>query len=154
MAALRYGMKAASIRYWQGQARELRSRTDIVRGEGTLRRMSDEISPRVIGHEAICAAAVLAPAKLKALLDDRTELVAARLGIDTTRHPVSSATVNRLLKALGHSEKLVAGRGYLYFVDGDASSWYSSSVPVCYLRDLTVGRWVQEHAELKARGAR
>ena len=59
-------------------------------------------------------------------------------------------TVNRLLRALGHGEKLVAGRGYLYFVDGDASGWYSSSVPVCYLRDLTVGRWIEEHAALKA----
>ena len=54
--------------------------------------------------------------------------------------------VNARLKAAGREERLVAGRGYCYFVGGDAMSWYTSSVPVCYISDLTVDRWLEEHA--------
>lgn len=41
--------------------------------------------------------------------------------------------VNKILKARGHAERLVRGRGYYYFVDGNASAWFSSSVPVMWL---------------------
>jgi hypothetical protein len=146
----RYGMKHSTITYWQKQARTLMLHNSITAGLGTLRNVNDGMAAREIGHAAIQAAATMRADKLRAVLADRTAAVAAKLGIDLQAHPVSSMTVNRLLRALGHAEKLVAGRGYLYFVDGGTSGWYSSSVPVCYLRDLTVGRWVEEHAALKA----
>lgn len=43
------------------------------------------------------------------------------------------AAVNKILKARGHKERLVRGRGYYYFVDGNASGWFSSSIPVMWL---------------------
>jgi hypothetical protein len=43
------------------------------------------------------------------------------------------ADVNKVLKQRGHNERLVRGRGYYYFVDGDAFSWFSSSVEVMWL---------------------
>lgn len=49
---------------------------------------------------------------------------------------ITAATINRELKARGIAERVKQGRGYVYFVDGDASSWHSSSIPVCYLWEL------------------
>ena len=52
--------------------------------------------------------------------------------------------VNAAIKAMGRDERLVAGRGYCYFVEGDAMSWYTSSVPVARISDLSVERWIEE----------
>lgn len=43
------------------------------------------------------------------------------------------AAVNRILKKRGHAERLRRGRGYYYFVDGNASAWFSSSIPCMWL---------------------
>lgn len=60
----------------------------------------------------------------------------------------SSRVVNLALKARGHHEVLVRGRGYWYFADGEASGWFSSSVPVFRITDLTLRRWLQERDNL------
>lgn len=60
------------------------------------------------------------------------------------------ASVNTALRARGVKERLVRGRGYYYFMDGDASSWPSSSV---YMNDVgawTVEQWLREYEHLKA----
>lgn len=56
--------------------------------------------------------------------------------------------VNAALAAKGIAERLVQGRGYLYFTDGDSHKWYSSSVAVCWLNHLTLEQWLAEHREL------
>jgi hypothetical protein len=60
----------------------------------------------------------------------------------------SAAEVNRELKRRGFEERLTQGRGYCYFHGGRASGWYSSSVAVCYTTDLSLTRWLEEHAAL------
>lgn len=55
------------------------------------------------------------------------------------------AEVNKALKALGVPERLQAGRGYYYFREGNASSWYSSSVYVYRAIELSVERWLEEY---------
>jgi len=49
---------------------------------------------------------------------------------------ITAAHINRELKKLGIAERITQGRGYVYFYDGEASGWYSSSIPVCYVSDL------------------
>lgn len=62
--------------------------------------------------------------------------------------------VNQRLAAAGHAERLVKGKGYFYFADGDAYSWPATAVYVFRVSDLTVGGWIDEHARLKAGYAR
>ena len=50
-----------------------------------------------------------------------------------TRTTTTPAAVNKILKARGHQERLVRGRGYYYFIDGNASSWFSSSIACMWL---------------------
>lgn len=89
---------------------------------------------------------------------DEAQLAARRAiraaGFDPDRTPKTSVTVNNLLKALGHAERLVRGNGYWYFVDGDAMMWYSSSVPVCRITDLPLYRWAQERDHLAGTAGR
>ena len=61
------------------------------------------------------------------------------------------AAVNETLKAAGHDEVLVKGRGYFYFADGNASAWPATSVYVYRITDFTVEQWLSEHADLKAK---
>lgn len=56
--------------------------------------------------------------------------------------------VNAALAAAGHAERLVKGRGYWYFIDGDADGWYSASVPVFHLSAYTPEQWVARRDEL------
>jgi hypothetical protein len=57
--------------------------------------------------------------------------------------------VNAALAARGIKERLVQGYGYLYFIEGEASSWYSSSVPVCRLNHLPrIEQWLEAHRAL------
>jgi hypothetical protein len=58
------------------------------------------------------------------------------------------AEVNRELKRRGRKERLVRGRGYYYFVDGEASRWYSSSVYIYRADDLSLRRWMKEFEQL------
>lgn len=69
---------------------------------------------------------------------------------------ITAAHINRELKKRGISERLVQGRGYIYFTDGDSSSWESSSIAVCYVADIvqptltaTVDRVLSERNELR-----
>jgi hypothetical protein len=66
--------------------------------------------------------------------------------------------INAALKARGREETLERGKGYFYFWNGDAPSWYTSSVPVYKLTQIpTVEGWLAEFdallaAENKRRG--
>jgi hypothetical protein len=61
---------------------------------------------------------------------------------------VTIAAVNKALKAAGHPEELVRGNGYFYFAEGDAMSWYTSSVYVYRLDSYTVAEWVEQRNHL------
>lgn len=54
--------------------------------------------------------------------------------------PASVASVNALLAAIGEDVRLRAGRGYVYFSDGDTTVWHETSVaiPAGRLRYTTV----------------
>jgi len=59
--------------------------------------------------------------------------------------------VNRALKARGVEERLKRGKGYYYFIHGEAHTWYTSSVPVCHASSLSVAQWLAEYDQLKSR---
>ena len=61
--------------------------------------------------------------------------------------------VNAAIKALGGEEELIRGNGYLYFWSDEASGWYTSSVPVCYLSHLSLQQWIEECKSLKEANA-
>jgi len=48
------------------------------------------------------------------------------------------ASVNKALKRLGFEERLARGNGYYYFYDGDAEGFYSSSIPVYSISDMSI----------------
>lgn len=58
---------------------------------------------------------------------------------------VTVATVNAALKARGVAERLCKGNGYFYFVEGNASDWYTSSVSVFRASELTLEQWIKEY---------
>ena len=59
-------------------------------------------------------------------------------------------TVNNALRNAGYAEQLVRGRGYFYFVEGDAPKWYSSSVLVYRLDAFTPAQWIEQRNVLAA----
>ena len=56
--------------------------------------------------------------------------------------------INDALRAAGHEEELVRGRGYFYFAGGDAAIWPSSGVYVYRLSELTLEQWLAERDRL------
>lgn len=84
------------------------------------------------------------------MTDDIRDAV-RRAGFDPDARPKTSATVNRVLTALGYAERLVRGNGYWYFVDGDAHTWFSSSVGVYRITDLPLWRWIENRRDLATR---
>ncbi len=62
--------------------------------------------------------------------------------------PRRLSQVNNILAAAGFEERLVIGNGYLYFVDGKAMEWFTSSVPVCRLGHMTLARWIATYEEM------
>jgi hypothetical protein len=62
---------------------------------------------------------------------------------------INARVINKELKKRGFDEKITQGRGYVYFRDGNAHDWYSSSVPVCYITDLSLKRWMDEFDALR-----
>lgn len=62
---------------------------------------------------------------------------------------ISIKTVNNALKKLGHEEKLCKGNGYFYFYDGNADNWYTSSVGVYTINQLTLDQWIESFLRLK-----
>jgi hypothetical protein len=63
---------------------------------------------------------------------------------------VTLRAVNKMLKAKGVAERLVKGEGYYYFTESEAMAWYSSSVMVARVGDLTLDGWWHAHQELVA----
>lgn len=61
---------------------------------------------------------------------------------------VTFRRINDALRELGLKEQLVRGRGYFYFIEGDAAGWYSSSVYTYHLNDYTLDEWIAERNRL------
>lgn len=61
---------------------------------------------------------------------------------------ITAATVNRELKTLGVSERLVKGNGYWYFTEGNAHNWRSTMVLVNRVADLDLDSWMIEYKAL------
>lgn len=57
--------------------------------------------------------------------------------------------VNHALKAAGIDAEIVRGNGYLYFTGPGLESWFTTSVPVCYLSQKKVAGWVQAYRDLE-----
>ena len=57
---------------------------------------------------------------------------------------MSTATVTRKLRALGHPVELVRGDGYHYFIFDDGKFYDSVSVMISRFRSWPVDRWVAE----------
>ncbi len=64
--------------------------------------------------------------------------------------------LNAELRKRGIKEELVKGKGYFYFDGGDAHEWYSTSIPVYSISDLTLDYVLSEHERLSTehRGGR
>lgn len=78
-----------------------------------------------------------------------------KVNLDTIKGgdlPGTVARVNRVLRELGVEERIVQGRGYVYFAEGDAHSWYSSSIPIHHVRQMTVRQLIEEYVRLKNEG--
>lgn len=78
-----------------------------------------------------------------------------KVNLDTIKGgdlPGTVARVNRVLRELGVEERIVQGRGYVYFAEGDAHSWYSSSIPIHHIRQMTVRQLIEEYVRLKNEG--
>jgi hypothetical protein len=57
-------------------------------------------------------------------------------------HTNNCATINKYLRRAGLDERLVRGNGYLYFTEGNAFGWYSSSLPFWDPSDMAVGYYI------------
>lgn len=64
---------------------------------------------------------------------------------------MTARILNKALKDAGIKERLYQGKGYVYFIDGDAHKWYSSSIPICYISQMTVEDALSWHKELSAK---
>ena len=64
---------------------------------------------------------------------------------------LSIKTINDELRRLGSSAVLTKGEGYFYFQGGDAADWLDRSVPVATLHSLSLGQWIEQYQELKAK---
>ncbi len=66
------------------------------------------------------------------------------------RPKATRLTLKKVTAALPKGYELVKGEGYFYFAGNDAMSWYSSSVLVFRINDLTLEQWVTEFETLRA----
>ena len=64
---------------------------------------------------------------------------------------MSTATVTRKLRALGHPVEMVRGAGYHYFIFDDGDFYDSVSVMIPRFRSWPVERWVAEGAAFAKR---
>ena len=62
---------------------------------------------------------------------------------------VTAATVNAELARLGFEERLVRGKGYYYFCEGQAHEWPACSIHVYQSSSLTLEQWMEEYYTLK-----
>jgi hypothetical protein len=58
------------------------------------------------------------------------------------------ASANAALKAAGYKERLKRGNGYYYFYDGDATKWFSSSIPTNSIASYTSSMIIRERNQL------
>ena len=65
------------------------------------------------------------------------------------KNPITSAKINRAIKHLNLEFVHVRGSGYSYFLDRVTGYQVGDSVPVCYLHQLPLERWVEIAAELR-----
>jgi len=66
----------------------------------------------------------------------------------TTAPRLTLRRINAAIAAIGGREQLVRGKGYFYFVGGNAASWPRSGVYVYRLNALTLDQWLAEYREL------
>jgi hypothetical protein len=66
--------------------------------------------------------------------------------------PGTAAKVNKVLRRMGVEERIVQGRGYVYFTEGEAHTWYSSSIPINRINHMTVRQLIEEYVDLKNAG--
>lgn len=59
------------------------------------------------------------------------------------------ASVNKALKKAGIDAELVKGKGYYWFDGDEASGWYSNSVPVFHVSQLSEEQWIAAYHSLK-----
>jgi len=68
---------------------------------------------------------------------------AQHINLDRPARRVSD--VNDILARAGHGERLVKGEGYVYWAEGEASSWSETSIYVYRLSDLTIREYLEDH---------
>lgn len=75
-------------------------------------------------------------------------------GLPDLAAPATTKNVNAALEKVGVPERIVQGKGYVYFDGGDSSSWDTSSIPVYKLSQMSVGRvlkFYEDYAGTKLR---
>jgi len=82
---------------------------------------------------------------------ERASLVPDLSAIPGLDEPATLPKVNRALRKLGVKDTLIKGKGYYYFWGDDASEWYSSSVPVHRIGQLTLRQVLEEYFSLRER---
>ena len=55
------------------------------------------------------------------------------------------ADVNKILASQGHLERLVKGKGYVYWAEGTSPEWGGSMIYVYRLSDLTIREYLEDH---------
>lgn len=82
---------------------------------------------------------------------ERASLAPDLSAIPGLNEPATLPKVNRALRKLGVKDTLIKGKGYYYFFGDEASDWYSSSVPVYRISQLTLRQVLEEYYSLKER---
>jgi hypothetical protein len=62
---------------------------------------------------------------------------------------MSTNKINKAIKHLGLEIVHQRGSGYSYFLDLKTGNQIGNSVPVCYLNQLPLTRWVEEAEEAR-----
>jgi hypothetical protein len=68
---------------------------------------------------------------------------------DENDKPKTTKQVVKYLAEHGIKTELCRGKGYLYFWGDKEAGWFSSSVAVPRVSDLTFGRWLKEYRSLE-----
>lgn len=67
-----------------------------------------------------------------------------------SQRPSRISQVNAALKKAGLDAEIVKGNGYFYFSGPGTEKWYTASVMVNSVSQLTLDQWVAEYHTLKA----
>lgn len=71
------------------------------------------------------------------------------LSIEEIKTKATAARINAEIAKLGGQEVIWRGEGYYYFTEGHAHEWFSSSVYVCYLHQMSLERWIEAYKNLR-----